>query len=245
MTSHSQLEHILCFLVGNQRGTHNVMEGGRVREREIDMTSRGSWLNARKFNQFLTCWVSYGKFLRLQRHVTLTCCCCLRLETYTAEVMKRTARKRGKETRRKINKTESEPYVAMKLQAGGVGRCDDKVKEMLRGGGRSVCLFVFVCVRLFLSRHLVKLFSVCLSSTCRARSQSRRRKHVLSLMTVCQDCPCWGKEACQGVLHFTDDHIRHGRPPLSDWAQKRSPDINLPWNIMCKDTIWSLTSRTK
>lgn len=111
-----------------------------------------------------------------------------------------------------------------------VGGCNDKVKWMLWGGGSR-------CARLFLSRHLVKLFSLRLSYTCRAQSQSRRRKHVLSLMTGSQGCPCWGKEACQGssptTTSDTADLCKVTEP-------RKSPDINLQWD---KDTTLSLTSR--
>lgn len=75
--------------------------------------------------------------------------------------------------------------------------------------GRQV--WVGVCARLFPSHRLVTYPLVCLSSACRARSQSRRRKHVLSLMTECQDCPCWGKEACQRAPPSSDDRIGRGQ----------------------------------
>lgn len=114
--------------------------------------------------------------------------------------------------------------------AGKVGGCNDKVKWMLWGrvwGGR--------CTQLFLSYHLVKLLSLHLSYTCRAQSQSRRRKHVLSLMTECQDCPCWGKEACSSPTTTSDT------ADLCKVTELReSPDINLQWD---KDTTLSVTSR--
>lgn len=46
----------------------------------------------------------------------------------------------------------------------------------------------------------------------------------------CQDCPCCGKEACRGALHFTDDHIRQA--DLRKVAELRpGADINLPPDI--------------
>lgn len=74
---------------------------------------------------------------------------------------------------------------------GGGTREDNFLQQMGRGSRRmwqqgqvdavcgwQVCLFVYM--RLFLSHHLVELFSLCLSSTCRTRSQSRRRKRALT-----------------------------------------------------------------
>lgn len=111
-----------------------------------------------------------------------------------------------------------------------LGGCEDKVKELLRGGGRCLCL----CMRGYSCPIIWWGYFLCvLSSTCRPQRQSGRRKHVLSLMTECHDCPCWGKEACQGVFHFTDNHIRHGRPPLSDWAQ----------TLTFHETLWAKTQR--
>lgn len=59
---------------------------------------------------------------------------------------------------------------------------------------------------------------------------SGRRKHALALMTKCQDCPCCGKEACRGALHFTDDHIRQAdRRKVAEL--RPGADINLPRDI--------------
>lgn len=80
-----------------------------------------------------------------------------------------------------------------------------------------MCLFVYA--KLFRSHHLVKFFfffspfRVFVFGLQGTEPEQEEETCARTNDRVCQDCPCCGKEACQGALHFTDDHIRHGRPP--------------------------------
>lgn len=125
-------------------------------------------------------------------------------------------------------------------RAGTVGGRDGKVKEMLRGGGRCVCackvisvssfrevVFFSLCVRLWLAGHGAEREE----ETC-ARTNDRK----------CQDCPCCGKEACRGALHFTDDHIRQA--DRAKWlSSDRARTLTFHETLKCTDSIPSVTSR--
>ena len=132
--------------------------------------------------------------------------------------------KRNKEKERNINRMRGGT-------SDGLGKLEDVTS-------RSRSCSVGVYGRLFLSHRSE---AVCVFALCSQGSEPEQDDGTFALMTEWHHCPCCGKG---GVSRWTS-LMTTSDTQTSTEELRHSPDINLPWNITCRDTTsQSPTSRT-